>query len=153
MSIPRTTLYTHVQPDGTNIHINVDSLLAAIKAAQLEVVLVPVEMRVVRAFIDGNAISARRMMQLTPEQLFQPIIYGYDGTRDKAGRGNVLMIDGHHRYARAASDGLPLIRSYVVERYFWEAHRLELPAMTQEELRNLPPHAVSYYAGQKRTQP
>jgi hypothetical protein len=135
----RRPIFTHVFDDGSNVNILVDSLLAA--ASQLETFVTALDKGFAQTILKQNAIDFTRLHALPEAALRKPILFGVSGgTPD---RPDVLLIDGHHRYVRAAQLGHSFISCQLCPEAMWRQHTIDLPAMTQDELEALPPHTIN----------
>jgi len=138
--------YTHVGPDGVNTQIASARLRAHVlkHITDFEVFNVPVRRKLAQDFFRDNAISMVRVHALTKEDRREPILFCKDGTftRDVTSGDmlpDVFLVDGHHRYARAAMDGEPMIAAWVLELGEWEEFRIvETIELTHEALRAMP---------------
>ena len=145
---PWEQIYTFVARDGRNIHIHAPRLRLHCLAMQYDVVLVPVDYKLARSFLRTNTVDPRRVVTMTPEAAFEPIILCKTeafGTNDPI-IPDVLMVDGHHRFTRAAMDGLKTIRAYLLELSQWQPFTVvNLPDTTQKRLTAEPIIPHSYW--------
>ena len=120
-------IYTFVKPDGPNVHIDSEGLRQWTLQAKPEVVEVPIDREIALGFLRDNVISSRRVMELMQGYTtLTPMIFAKDGTISVANGGpNVMLVDGHHRYACYAAVGLKFAPAHVLERAEWEPFRIE----------------------------
>jgi len=121
-------VYQWVGDDGEHVAIDAGNLRLWCLAnrASLEVKHVPVEMRIAFDFVDkNNSINADRLWTLTSKERMEPLIYC-------GGAGDIpdLLVDGHHRYCRAALDHWESISAWLLTEAQWRPFRLkDLPTI------------------------
>lgn len=141
---PGSPVYTYVDANGKNVHIDSKALHDWCQQAGLECVLTPIDCDMAMRFLLDNVVSVERVMALATRQDLTPIIYCMDGQYNNEGRPNVMLVDGHHRYVMMAvrthqAHEMPLIPAYVLEPAQWEPFVIEgLPNMSQDMLRAAP---------------
>lgn len=138
---PWEQIYTFVARDGTNIHIHSSRLRLHCLAMKYEPVYVPVDRPLAKSFICNNVVHPPRVMGLTPENLFEPIILCKTPSfgRNDPLWPDVLLVDGHHRFTRMALDHIPQIRAFLLELHQWQDFTVvNIPSRTQQQLTNEP---------------
>ena len=134
-------IYTFVQPDGTNIHIDSDGLRRWCHTAKPEVFNVPIDAALAEEFLRDNIVSPDRVRQLAKRASdLTPLIFAKDGTEGANGGPNVMLVDGHHRYVLYAFAGHQFAPGFVLEPSEWEPFRVECDWLntTDAELKALP---------------
>ena len=134
-------IYTFVDNDGTNIHIDSTALREwCLSNKDLIVYDIPMKRDLGLEFLRDNVISLERIKELISKQrTLDPIIMCKDGTYDDKGAPNVLIVDGHHRYFLACLADLKIIPGYCLEVEQWKPFIMEgLPKLTQDQLRKAP---------------
>jgi hypothetical protein len=142
-------VYTYVCDDGTNIHIDATKLRAWCIAMKPPIYAVPVDHAEGQRYLRDNICSFDRCMELalSPRHArLDPIIFGHRGTSNpENGSPNVMLIDGHHRYALASILRLPIISAHLIMPEIWQTFQvIGLPDLTQDQLRNIPLTQRSY---------
>jgi len=133
------SIYSHVLPCGTNVHIAAARLRLHLLTHQPTPFLVPIDLNLCHTFYAARAIDDARILSLTPHELSEPIILCKDLTLTE-GRPDVLFCDGHHRYVRRALDGERWIKAWLVEYADWQPFRIEgHPTLSQESLKAAAP--------------
>lgn len=134
---PWTQVYTFVALDGTNVHIHSPRLREHCIALRYPWTPAVVDVPLARSFIRDNIVDPRRVSQLTEQHFIEPIIlckteaFGLNHPTIP----DVLLVDGHHRYTRAAMDGMQTIRAWILELYQWQPFTIyNLPDYTREAL-------------------
>lgn len=134
-------IFTHVFPDGTNLHIAVDRLERAIYALpkRPSITYIPVDPAFALSCVRQNAVNHARCQELsrllaTGRRKFKPVFIALDGTIADNGKPNGIFIDGRHRYVVAAAMHSPVIPAFLLEPSIWHPYRIELPSLTQAEL-------------------
>jgi hypothetical protein len=131
-------VYTYVANDGTNITLAIRELIAAVKAAKLKAVLVPVHEKEVERFVRDDVIVPKRLAELTElmiknRKMFDPILVCI--RRD----GYAFVADGHHRFVLASALGQKNIGAFVCYPPLWEQFVItDMEPMTQEQLKSAP---------------
>lgn len=126
-------IYTHVFPDGRNIHIASGLLRKWCLANNPEIVMAPVRQELGRTFRETNAVDLRRVRGLTPAQRSEPIIFCATGYNN--GIPNVLLVDGHHRYYRALIENERWIKSWILTPPEWAPFIIEdAPQITYKQM-------------------
>lgn len=130
------TTYTHVGDDGVNTHIASERLRKWCLENSPEIFLTPVNMAVAKTFITNNVVSWERVCSMKSNG--EPILYCKDGFFT-GGNPDVFLVDGHHRYARAAALREPFIEAWVLDLEQWKPFQLcNVPDTTQDKLRKAP---------------
>lgn len=144
-------IYTFIDNDGVNIHIDSDNLrLWCLKnIAALELFSIPIREGIAVEMVKNNVLSLDRVLELRQRRLkgerFDPVIMVKDGTTGSNGAPNVMLVDGHHRYFIAASDKEPIIKGWVLEIEQWKPFQVEPSIkLTQQQLIDLPPTKRNY---------
>lgn len=141
---PREGIYTFIDNEGNNVNIASERLYQWCCAARPEMVLVPVEPRIARKFQEDNVIDMTRVIELACRKYLDPIIFAKCETSTNGGP-DVMLVDGHHRYALAAAMRLSVIPAYVLEPAQWHPFRVkDLIPITQDQLRDIPITKRSY---------
>lgn len=139
-----TPVFTHVYDNGANIHIYAEGLRQHLMAHPCHIVDFPIEDHRAMAWITSNIVNPVRVLMLEPHHLRHPVIICKDHTFTD-GKRDVLYVDGHHRYVRAAYDHRTSIRAFMVPPRIWEPFLIEgMPDFTQEQLRDIPVTMRSY---------
>ena len=136
-------IYTFVKPDGTNVHIDSEGLRQWTLQAKPEVVEVPIDREIALGFLRDNVISSRRVMELMQGYTtLTPMIFA----SESGVTSNVMLVDGHHRYACYAALGLEFAPAHLLARAEWEPFRIEHEGLnvTQAELKALPVTTRNY---------
>jgi hypothetical protein len=141
-------IYTFVSPEGENISIHAGRLRQwqLARTPRPEWSLAPISPALAQRFDRENVTSRGRIATmigriraLRNPFWIEPILFAADGTFTDAGAPNVLLVDGHHRYAAFAVLGLPMIPAWIIPPSEWEPFRITgLPDVTAQELRDLP---------------
>ena len=143
---PGDAIYTYVDPEGNNIHIDSEKLRqwCADNASSLEVVATPLNESIALSFLDNNVVDFHHLIEVRGMDKWDPIIYCADGTYSKVNGGpNVILADGHHRYFCAWTMGAEWVPAYVLEPAQWHPFQIDgLPQVTEEELRRAPTKAA-----------
>jgi hypothetical protein len=134
-------IYTFVDDDGTNIHINAEGLRQWCAANKPEIFNIPLRPEVAVDMIKNNVISMERVHELAGRKNLDPIIMCKDGTFGDNGGPNIMIVDGHHRYVliccACAFDPKreKIILGYVLEVEQWKPFQIHgLPNVTKEDL-------------------
>lgn len=143
------TIYTFVAADGSNVHIHTERLHLHLQSLppdkRPKVQMVELSYELAQKFIHTNVVAIERVRQLDIRNLQDPIVFCSDGTSTD-GRKNCMLVDGHHRFTRAAIDGYQLIPSYVLDPLEWEPFRVTgIPDLTRDELLSMPNLVRSYH--------
>ena len=132
-------VYSYVTDDGENVHIDSPRLREWVLLQDIEVVLVPVEEKIAKLFVEQNAVSLPHIITLIKKRTFkEPIIFGKweEGPVEKICS---MLIDGHHRYVLHAIGKAPWIKAHILERSQWEPFQIEgFDDLTQDQLKQLP---------------
>jgi hypothetical protein len=118
-------IYVWVADDGTNVRIASVRLRNWVLLNQhlFEIFLVPVDPDMAKDWIRNKQCDPKRVMNLTYKERREPIIYCKRPTFTN-GRPDVFLVDGHHRYVRAAVDGDPFIECWLIEIPQWEPFKV-----------------------------
>jgi prepilin-type processing-associated H-X9-DG protein len=128
-------LYTFVDNDGNNIHVNAIALREWCIKNKPEIFWIPMKYEVAVQMVHDNSVSQKRVKELSKRKDLDPIIMVKDGTFGDNGGPNVLLVDGHHRYFLAACRKQAVIEGHVLEEAQWRPFQLhDLPKVTKEEL-------------------
>lgn len=150
-SLPKLDeLYTFIDPSGHNTHIAVTPLRAwCHEHGFTHRRRVPVEPSLLQTFARDNCISPRRLNQLRDRYLkpsdVEPIIIAalepFVIRHNNIHVGDVMLVDGHHRYTMFALAGLPLINSFLLEPQWWKPFVIDSQGLdlTQEQLKQIDP--------------
>lgn len=143
-------IYTHVLPDGRNIHIHSGRLREWCLRMEdrLPCMFVPIEKLLAKRYVTENIVSKDRVIELMARiskgERMDPAIYVKDGHYTH-GRPDVLHVDGHHRYVAGAALGHPEILSWVLEPSQWKPFRIvHIRDFTHQELIDIPVTPRSY---------
>jgi hypothetical protein len=143
-------VYMFVGEDGVNIHIDTPALRTWIKINTPKIVYTPVETEMAETFFTENVVSKERIIELakrfyTNGKEPDPVIFACDGTYGDNDGPNVMLVDGHHRYALAAALGIPHIKAYLIQVEQWKPFQIkDIPELTREALINMPPTKRHY---------
>lgn len=101
---------------------DVTTIRRRIFAGEIKYMLVdlPLDETVVQFLIDNRGVELWRVDQLAPEDLAEPIIGLL--ARTPAGDYQPITVDGNHRIARRALDGVPYVQAYLVAPPDWRTH-------------------------------
>lgn len=136
-------IYTFVDKHGVNTHIDSGRLRRSVLRNPPILQHIPVEEKLVKQFLETDAVDPQRVRQLLFEWLagtrkFDPVILVQDGGFTN-GRPDVLYVDGHHRYLVAHIAKLPSIPAYVLEPSRWKSFEIRgLPPLTHQRLKEMP---------------
>lgn len=147
-------LFTHVLPNGRNVHIASGRLVAWVQAhkAELEVAAVPITRASAEGFLRDNIVNDEHCMDLLFQILasgkIEPLLFCKDG-QETGGRPDVLFVDGHHRYCVLALPmGLSVAPAYVLEPEQWKDFQVEddlgFLETTKERLEAMPAGPLEY---------
>jgi len=133
------TIFSFVEDDGTNIHINAGALRLWCIENKPEIYSLPLNYDLMEIFERDNTISPERVEELSKRKDLDPIIMVKDGTLGSNGHPNAIIVDGHHRYALACLRGQQYIEGYFLEEAQWRRFQIfGLPDITAEQLRKSP---------------
>lgn len=134
-----SNIYTFIDDDGKNIHIDSVALREWCMKTKPEIFLLPMNYKVAKDFYHDNVISVARVKELMKRDHLDPIIMVKDGTTGKNGYPNAMLVDGHHRYYLAYKQGKKFIEGYFLELFQWKPFQLHgLPSITKDQLRDVP---------------
>jgi hypothetical protein len=132
-------IYTHVDLDGVNTHIDSEKLRRWCIANKPEIFIIPLKYELMAEFRRDNVVSPERILELSKRKDLDPIIMVKDGTFGDNGGPNVFLVDGHHRYALACMRGQKHILGHFLEESQWRPFQIYLAKdITAEELRARP---------------
>lgn len=156
---PFEPIYTFVDHNGVNTHIASKRLrewcLEQDKLGQLERQLIPIDQELARSFFEKNAVLPQRVQalrQTLPVDMidWEPIIYCHDGSFGANGGPNVLLVDGHHRYAAAALEGAPFVLGWFLTVQQWEPFQIVgLKDYTEQQLIDQPIISKDHWGGER----
>lgn len=127
------------------VHVASARLRRVCLAIMPEVFLTPVSIDLANKFLSENTISMDRVFALTPGDRHEPILYCRDG-KFTDGRPDVFLVDGHHRFVRAALEGQSMIEAWVLSEAQWRPFQIfGLPEITGEQLKSQPVLSRSYW--------
>src|SRR5215831_12977463 len=129
-------LYTWVADDGTNVKIASTRLRnwVLLNQHELEIFLVPVDKQMGLSWLSSGQCDPTRVRSLNRRERREPIIFCKRPTFTN-GRPDVFLVDGHHRYARAALDDDELIECWLIEIDQWKPFQVVGGIqVTQDEL-------------------
>ena len=137
-------IYTYTE-DDLCIHIASAKLRRVCLLVRPEIFYTPVSIDLANKFLEQNTVNMDRVFGLRPQDLLEPILYCKDGTFTD-GRPDVFLVDGHHRFVRAALEGREMIEAWVLEEAQWRPFQISgLPDITSEQLRDQPVVPRSYW--------
>ena len=130
-------VYTHVAPDGTNLTLGIQDLLAAIKAARLNAELVTIDHDEVVRIVKNNAVSISKLAELgelvTKGKPIEPIVVCIYAS------GKAFIVDGHHRLVLAHAMGQKNIGAFICYPPLWEQFIItDVEPLTREQLAAVP---------------
>jgi|HubBroStandDraft_4_1064222.scaffolds.fasta_scaffold56276_6 hypothetical protein len=132
-------VYTFVDNNGTNIHINSEGLRLWCIANKPEIFWLPMNEKVAQDFVRDNVISLDRVKELSTRKNLDPIIMVKDGTFGSNGHPNAMLVDGHHRYFLTFLRKQPFIEGYFLEESQWRPFQIHwLRDISAEELKRRP---------------
>lgn len=140
---PLDPIYTFVTPQGVNYNIASGLLREWTLKAKPEVYNVPINKELAKSFFSDNVVSRARIVQLLSEvkggtRVLDPVIFAITDIASD-GSANMMLVDGHHRYAVFAVVGLKYIPGHVLERKAWEPFQVEgIPDISKENLKAIP---------------
>lgn len=140
----RYPIYTFVDAEtGKNVHIDSGKLRAWCIAMRHSLVIhhVPIQEKLVQEFVEQNAVSMERVMELLlRDKPLDPIIFAHDGSYSPENGGpNFLLVDGRHRYTLAHKCGMTHIPAYLIDMHDWKHFEIvNIPDLTREQLANIP---------------
>lgn len=136
--IPLTEpIFTFAGNDGSTIRIAVTRLRQWCLDNKPTVFLMPTEPLLAQKFVNNHkSVDLMRVLSMVKKDLEEPILYC---RFDKVTR-DVMLVDGRHRYTRAALfDQKPYIECWVLEVEQWKPFEIiGAPAITQDQLRATP---------------
>lgn len=136
------SIYSFVAHDGTNTHIDCSRLRewCLANVPTLNRGLAPVDAALAQQFVQENVVDLDRVFQLQHKAHLDPIIYCEDGTFSEINGGpNVMLVDGHHRYALAALMRRTHIPAFLITLEQWTPFQIiNHPDLTEEYLRATP---------------
>lgn len=128
-------VFTHVCPiDGTSTTYSVRALQRIISEATDGVMkaMVPVDQPFAEFCQENRGASIKKAKAMPPEVLAVPVIFVFlpkDQTH--------LLVDGHHRYIRAAADDSVFIEAFIVDAPVWEpAVVTDMPQFSDAEVKS-----------------
>jgi hypothetical protein len=134
-----TRIYSFVDKDGVNTHINAEGLRQWCIETKQEIWNIPLREKVAKMMMENNIVAPERIVELSKRKSLDPIIMCKDGTFDDNGAPNVMIVDGHHRFVLACLAKLKSIPGHVLELEQWKPFQIHgLPDLTQEELIKAP---------------
>ena len=138
-------IYTFVGDDGENVVIDAPALRDWCIETEPEIYDTPVQDNLLAQFIWDKAVREERVIEMLEARdedstaFTDPVIMVKTGTVTE-GAPDVLLVDGHHRYALAIMEGATLIGCHVLVPEQWEPFRIHgMPTLTKDELRRAPP--------------
>ena len=133
------SVFSFVQDDGTNIHVDAEKLRLWCIENKPEIFWIPLNYELIKIFKRDNTISSERVVELSKRKDLDPIIMVKDGTIGSNGHPNAILVDGHHRYALACLRGQKIIEGYFLEEAQWRPFQIHwLRDITAEQLRARP---------------
>lgn len=140
---PFEPIYTFVAHNGQNTHVAAKRIRDWCLETQPERFVVPVEQKLAAQFLRENAVLPARLKELMkfgkdglPSDMkdWEPLIFCQDGGYSEE-RPDVLLVDGHHRYAVAAALGAPTILAWCLTQEQWRPFEIVgLHEYSQQEL-------------------
>lgn len=118
------TIFAHVD-DDTGEHTNIavgrlfPEVVAQIAFGKLDIALVPVEEKIAAYFRTHRGVEDARLQRLSDDfKAYDPIMFACmpDGTH--------LLVDGHHRYVKAAALGAEHIKAVLVPEPIWREFQI-----------------------------
>jgi hypothetical protein len=137
--VVRRKVFTFVETNGNNIHIDIAPLRQwCLQHGKERIFSVPLDIEFAERIFKDNSVDMERVYELqmrwlTKQEQEEPIIYLI--TEIKNNVPDVILADGHHRYIGACMRGQTHITAYVVEPKNWEKYRITgIPSVTKEQL-------------------
>jgi hypothetical protein len=128
-------IYTFIDNDGVNTHIDAEGLRKWCAANKPEVFWIPLNYEIALQMMKDNVIAAERIVELSNRKDLDPIIMCKDGTFGDNGGPNCMMVDGHHRYYLACLSKMEAIPGYFLDVEQWKPFQLHgLPNITRDQL-------------------
>jgi len=117
-------IFTHVAPATRKVtHFAVSRLEAHLRAHPVEMARVAMNYDFARDAIVNRGIEEHRLKRITRRIIkTNPVIFAYDPLDDTH-----LLIDGSHRYVKAAMLGMDHIIGYIVEPDLWQQYVVRFP--------------------------
>jgi hypothetical protein len=141
---PLEPIFTFVSHDGTNVNIHPGRLREEVLRKKPEVIMTTVDKDIAYSYVENNCVSLYRVRELATRRTSrEPIIYCEDGFTD--GIPDVMLVDGHHRYVLAATQGLTVIRSVLLLKEFWKPFQIiGTDKISAAFLKAIPVHKRNY---------
>jgi hypothetical protein len=140
---PFEPVFTFVGFDGKNVSIHSGRLREEVLKIQPEVVLIPVNKKIAKSYIDNNCVNLTRVLELLEREDLDPVIFCENGFTD--GKPDVMLVDGHHRYVMCALLDTPHIPAVILYQDFWRRFQIVgLQPVTADLLRKVTPYKRNY---------
>lgn len=89
------------------------------------IIQLPIERSVAEKFVKLRGIEKHRLLGLTPEYLFKPMLFVEDMRTLSADGGYLDCWDGHHRYVRLCIEGYTSGKAWIVKPVIWRQYIIE----------------------------
>lgn len=126
-------VFSHVDDgDGVLRHYAIDRIVNYIEHAPVRPEIIEFQIDAVWAAfaLTHRGVERHRLERITPADLAHyPIIMAHhpDGKGRPDHQGQHMVIDGHHRYCKAAMLGWRTLRAYVLPPELWEQYLIYIP--------------------------
>lgn len=130
MDVWREAVFTLIEDDtGKQTHFAVDRMIAWCTAAKLPVAAVAVDPQFAVYCVENRGVEFERLAQITFHHLTEPLIFC------RQPDGSHLLVDGHHRYVKAAQLAISYVRAYLLEPEQWEPFLIQgMPTVRKQDL-------------------
>lgn len=145
-------VYTHVFPDGSNLHISTEPLRQMLlmfeqsPKSRIPRFQLAIDLKGFWQLYESNSFDPHRVMELKKRdpKTLDPVIYGLWADQPDPQRANGFLMDGRHRYALAALRGQKSIDAWLIPEACWRDFVMDGKQMTAQELRDLPIRKRNY---------
>jgi hypothetical protein len=118
-------LFTHVY-EGVATMIAAERMQKSEEYLALEIMMSPVEKHFAEWAMENRGVEQHRLERITPTELVSPLCYCEFPTPASLGGGiSHLLVDGNHRYVKAAMMGVKLLPARVAPETLWRKFQVE----------------------------
>ena len=132
-------VFSHRDTDGTDRHFVITRLIERLKQGDDEIVEAPMDYAFALHVQHHFGIEQHRLARITPQVLDDnPMIYAHFTPKSPQGRAvpiggvDAILIDGAHRYLKAAMLGRQTIKAFLVPESLWTEYLLDVPPELNE---------------------
>lgn len=135
-------VFSHVDDKTNEVrHFAVERIERRLKTMDVlpPVIEIPIDPIFAVFAIRARGVEQHRLERVTPQDICNyPIMLARipEVGRDSA-EIDGLIIDGIHRYVKAAMMGWKSIRAYLMEREFWEEYLIDIPEIEEDTRRKM----------------